>query len=92
MVTNVIELGNDLETIWIGSWTSEYSRFAGVQMPAGGNVIKRTHPGSDVFVVLNMEGRGEESSGERDKEGRNRKKEDAACRVGTSLWLWLAGL
>ena len=36
-----------------GSW--EILWFAGVQMPAGGNVIKRTHPGSGVFVVLNMD-------------------------------------
>lgn len=29
--------------------------FAGVQMPGGGNVIKRTHPCSGAFVVLDMD-------------------------------------
>lgn len=42
-------------------------------MPARGNVIKRTHPGSGVFVVLNMDERGSVLT-RRDNEGRNRRK------------------
>lgn len=70
---------------------------AGVQMPAGGNVIKRTHPGSGVTVILNMDDRGgssDETAQKREETGRRKRSEmKEGCRVGRQQpWLWLAGL
>lgn len=64
--------------------------FAGVQMPAGGNVIKRTHPGFGVFAVWNMDDRERPDETRRDKGGKIRtKKEEREMKEGgcsTSRW------